>query len=120
MSTFAIELVIASLVPAVIAIPVAVILCRIRIAHHRQVSYGTAVLSVFIVTFLWFAFVTGGACFLPDFWNSITSRVWTRSGDGNILILKSVAFSAAMSVLSALGVVHYYQKRIKKHETPST
>jgi len=119
MSTFAIELILSSLVPAVIAIPVTVILCRRRIAHNRQIGYGTVFLGAFIVTFLWFSFVSGGACFSPDFWNSIFTNVWTRSGDGNILLLKSAAFSAVISVLSALGVVHYYQIRSKRHDPPA-
>ncbi|MDR3458444.1 MAG: hypothetical protein P4N60_13415 [Verrucomicrobiae bacterium] len=119
MPTFAIELIIASLVPAVIAIPVTALLCRMRVVHKRQVGYATVFLGAFVVTFLWFSFVSGGACFSPAFWNSITSRGWTRSGDANLLLLKSVALSAVTSVLSALGVVHYYQKRSKRHEPPA-
>jgi len=119
MSTFAIELIIASLVPALIAIPVTVALCRMRIAHKRRVGYGTVFLGAFIVAFLWFIFISGGSCLTSGYWNSIASSVWTRSGDGNLLLLKSVAFAAVMSVLSALGVVHHYQKRSKKHDPPA-
>ena len=116
MDTFAIKLIIISLVPAVITFPVTVILCRMRVAHKRRVGYGTMFLGVFIVLFLWFTFLSGGYCFSPDFWASVTSKVWTRSGDSNVLLLKSFAFSAAISVLPALGVVHYYQKRSKRHD----
>lgn len=121
MSTFAIQLIITSLVPAVIAIPVTVKLCRMKVAHKHRVGYGTVFLGVFIVMILWFAFVSGGGCFSPDFWNSITSDSieWVKVGAYNVLLLKSVAFSAAISVLSALGVVHYYQKRSKRHEPPA-
>jgi hypothetical protein len=103
-----------SIVPMMITIPVTAVLCRYRISRKKRVSYGTVFLGVFIAAFLWFAFVSDGDCFSPGFLASITSRVWTRVGDGRVLLLKFVAFNAVASVLSAMGAVHYYQKRSKK------
>jgi hypothetical protein len=101
MDTVAIELILISLVPAVITIPVTAFLCRFRVSHKHQVAYGTMLLGVLIVMFFWLAIFSGGACFSPDYWHSIISTInrthWTRSGDAEILYLKSVAFSAAIS-----------------------
>ena len=123
MDTFAIELILLSLVPAVITVPVTAFLCRVRLAHKHRVAYGTLLLGVFITTFCYLVIISGGACFSPHYWDMIISTInrthWTRGGDGQILFLKSVAFSAAISLLPAFGVVHYYQKRIKRDETPS-
>ena len=121
MDTVAIELILISLIPAVITIPVTAFLCRFRVAHKHRVAYGTMLLGVFMVMFCWLVIFSGGACFSPDYWHSIISTIsrtrWTRSGDTEVLYLKSVAFSAAISLLPAFGVVHYYQKRSKKDET---
>jgi hypothetical protein len=122
MDTYAKELILFSLVPAVITIPVTAFLCRVRVAHKHRVAYGTMLLGVFIVMFCWLVIFSGGACLSPDYWNSIISTInrthWTRSGDARVLDLKSFAFSAAISLLPAFGVVHYYQKRSKRDETP--
>ena len=121
MDAVAIELILISLVPAVITIPVTAFLCRFRVAHKHRVAYGTMLLGVFAVMFCWLVIFSGGACFSPDYWHSVISTInrthWTRSGDTAVLYLKSIAFSAAISLLPAFGVVHYYQKRSKRDET---
>ena len=121
MDTVAIELILISLIPAVITIPVTAFLCRFRVAHKHRVAYGTMLLGVFTVMFCWIVIFSGGACFSPDYWHSIISTInrthWTRSGDTEVLYLKSFAFSAAISLLPAFGVVHYYQKQSKRDET---
>src|SRR5882724_9329468 len=118
MDTFAKELILFSLVPAAITIPVTAFLCRVRVAHKHRVAYGTMLLGVFIVMFCWLVIFSAGACFSPDYWHSIISTIdrthWTRLGDGRILELQSFAFSAVISILPAFGVVHYYQKRSKR------
>ena len=122
MDTFAKELILFSFVPAVITVPVTAFLCRVRVARKHRVAYGTVLLGVFIVMFCWLVIFSGGACFLPDYWHSIISTIsrthWTRSGDAGVLFLKSFTFSAAISLLPAFGVVHYYQKRSKRDEAP--
>ncbi|MEI2724040.1 MAG: hypothetical protein V9H26_11035, partial [Verrucomicrobiota bacterium] len=122
MDTYAKELILFSLIPAGITIPVTAFLCGVRVAHKHRVAYGTMLLGVFIVMFCWVVIFTGGAFFSPNYWHSIISTIdrthWTRFGDGEVLNLKSFAFSAAISLLPAFGVVHYYQKRSKRDETP--
>ena len=120
MDAVAIELILFSLVPAVITVPVTAFLCRFRVAHKRRVAYGTMLLGVVIVLFCWMVLFTGAACLSPDYWNSIISTInrtqWTRAGDASVLYLKSFGFSAAISLLPAFGVVHYYQERSKRNE----
>ena len=123
MDTFAIELILLSLVPPVITVPVTAFLCRARLAHKHRVAYGALLLGVFITTFCYLVFISGGSCFSPHYWDMIISTInrtyWTRGGDGEILFLKSVAFSATISLLPAFAVVHHYQKRSERDETPS-
>src|ERR1039457_3163635 len=99
MDTYAKELILISLVPAVITMPVTAFLCRVRVAHKHRVAYGTMLLGVFIVMFCWIVFFSGGACLSPDYWTSIISTInrthWTRAGDSSVLDLKAFAFSAA-------------------------
>lgn len=109
-------LIVFSLVPAVITIPVTAILCRIRMAHKHRVAYGTMLLAVFIVILSWLVFASGGDCFSLNFWAALNSPVWTRSRENIILLLKSITFSAAISLLPAFGVVHYYQKKERERE----
>ena len=113
-------LIVFSLVPAVITIPVTAMLCRVRMARKRRVAYGTMFLAVFIVILFWLVLASGGNCFSLKFWSALNSPVWTRSGANIILLLKSIAFGAAISLLPAFGVVHYYQKKSERDKPPAT
>ena len=117
------ELILFSLVPALVTIPVTAFICRVRIARNHRLAYGTMLSGVFIVMFCWVVIGSGGAFFSPAYWHSIISTMnhtdWTRSGDQRILFIKSCVFGAAVSLLPAFGVVHYYQKRSRKNETPA-
>ena len=109
-----------SVVPVVITIPVTVLLCRIRVAQKKQVAYDTMILGVFVVTFLWLVLASGGGCFSLDFWAALVSRVWTRSHENVVFLLKFTAFVAVICAIPALGVVHYYQKKSKRNQVPVT
>jgi hypothetical protein len=95
------------LLPMLATIPVAGMICRIRVAHQKRVSYGTMFASACCVPLV---LALAVSCISPD--------IWSREGK-NVpeLWLVMLAFLVAMCVLPALFVVLYYQRRSKKDET---
>jgi hypothetical protein len=96
------------LLPMLATIPLAGMICRIRIARKKPISYGTLFLSACSVPLL-IAFIA--TCIQPDIWWSREHKMTPE------IFLTMLGFIAAMCVLPALGVVVYYQRRSKKHET---
>jgi len=99
-----------------ITILVTAVLCRIRIAQKRKVSYGTMILGITIVAIFLLVFVSRGDCFSLSFWASLHVSTWTRIGSARVLILRLVALTTVASILPAFGVVHYYQKLNLTHQ----
>ena len=105
------EKIIAFAVPMVATIPVTFLLCRLLIARKRRVSFGTVLFSAFAVTLISLGFLTQGDIYTVSFWNGSRAKPPDRE-----MVLKVVAFMILTCALPALGVVHYYQRRIKKDE----
>ena len=103
------EKIIAFLIPMMATIPLTVLLCRIRIARKLRISFGTVFFSALVVTFFWLGFATQGDIYTVSFWQGSTPKPPDRP-----LMLKVIALMVIMCALPALGVVHYYQRRIKK------
>ena len=91
------------LATAVVAIP----LCRYRSAHHKRVSYGTLVVSALIANVI--CLVAFGV--YQDGWHIFTLEAWTGGKGGFSAIMKVVLTSTITSLLPALAVAVYYQKR---------
>ncbi|MGO8743640.1 MAG: hypothetical protein ACLQUR_14745 [Limisphaerales bacterium] len=89
-------------------IPVAGMICRIRIASKKPISYGTLLMSACSIPLL-VAFIA--TCVQPDIWRSREHKMTPE------MFLTMLGCMTAMCVLPALGVVVYYQKRSKKHDT---
>jgi len=107
------EKVILILVPMLLTIPVAMLLSSARTSRKLRISYGTVILSAFVVTFFWLGFVMDWEIYTFDFWSHHRPKAIPRD-----LMLKLVALTFIMCALVALGVVHYYQRRSKRDETP--
>jgi hypothetical protein len=99
------------IIPMVVTVPVTAVLCRIRISCKLPVSFGTVMLSAFLVTFLWLGFVTDWEIYTIGFWHGFSPKPPDRP-----LMLKVVASTFIMCHLSALGIVHVYQRRTKKDD----
>lgn len=106
------EKIIAFAVPILATIPVTILLCRVRAARKHRSSFGTVLLSAFVVTFIWLGFMTDGDVYTVGYWHGVRGKPPDRE-----LMLKVVAFMILTCALPALGVVHYFQKRTKKDET---
>ena len=97
------------IVPMLATIPATALLCRYRIARKKRVSYGTMFAGASIIPLLLAIVVT---CFEPDIW-------WSHEHKGSPEdFMVMLVFIATMCVLPALGVLVYYQRKSKKHETP--
>src|ERR1043166_1497442 len=105
------EKVIVFAIPMACTIPVAVLLCRLRVARKRRISFGTVALSAFVATFLWLAFVTQGDIYTIRFWQGSIPKPPDR-----VLMLKMIAFMLITCALPAIGVVHHYQRGSKKDD----
>jgi len=88
-------------------IPVAGMICRIRIARKKPISYGTLILSACSIPLIVALIST---CIQPDIWWSRDHKMTPE------IYLAMLGYLAAMCVLPALGVVVYYQRRSKKHD----
>ena len=102
------EKIIFFIIPMALTIPVAALLCRTRISHKLPVSFGTVLFSAFVVTFFWLGFVTDWEIYTVGFWHGFSPKPPDRP-----LALKVVAFTFIMCLVSALGIVHVYQRRSK-------
>ena len=99
-----------SSVPALITIPMTMLLCRWRIAHQKRISYGTVLFAACLTTLL--------TIFVADFydsgWEIFTVHYWTGPKQVPIkLWLKLWAFGSCISILPALWVVNHYQRCIR-------
>ncbi len=97
------------LFPMLATIPVAGMICRIRLARKKRISYGTLFISACCIPLL-IAFIA--TCIQPDIWWSYEHK---SSPEDYFMML---VFIAAMCVLPALFVVVYYQRRSKRDEKP--
>lgn len=101
------DIILCFLLPMLATIPMAGMICRIRIARKKPISYGTLLISACSIPLL-IAFIA--ACVQPDIW-------WSRDKMTPEIFLSTLGYLVAMCVLPALGVVVYYQRRSKKHNT---
>ena len=106
------EKIIAFAIPMVMTIPFTFLLCRLLIALKRRVSFGTVLVSAFVVTLISLGFLTQGDIYTVGFWNGSRAKPPDRE-----FMLKVVAFMILTCALPALGVVHYFQRQTKKDET---
>ena len=106
------EKIIVFAVPMLVTIPVTILLCRIRTARKQRISFGTVLLSAFVVTFCSLGFLTDGDIYTVGYWHGVRAKPPDRE-----LMLKVVAFMVLTCALPALGVVHYFQRRTKKDDT---
>jgi O-antigen/teichoic acid export membrane protein len=92
-------------IPMMATIPVAMFLCRYRVARSRRISYGTMFAAASCIPFLLAIVAT---CFEPDIW-------WTHENKNDPGVWPVMLFfMVAMCVLPALLVALYYQKRGRK------
>jgi len=96
------------LFPMLGTIPVAGMVCRIRIARKKPISYGTLLLSACSVPLI-IAFIA--TCIQPDIWWSREHKMTPE------IVLTMLGYLSAMCVLPALGVAVYYRRQSKKHDT---
>ena len=102
--------------PILTTVLAATLLSRHRIARKKQVSYETMIASACIVGLLWLVCVTEGRCFRLGFWSPEYGPKHKLGPEWPFSLLKNLGFVAAISALSALGVVAYFQKRGKRNE----
>ena len=112
-STRFMEKVIIFLIPMVLTIPTAILFCWFRSRRKLRVSFGTVFFSAFVVTFFWLGFATHWEIYTVRFWDGSLAKAPDRG-----LFLRIIAMTIIMCALPALGVVHYYQRRSKRDETP--
>ena len=105
------EKIIFFIIPMAVTVPVAALLCSVRVSRKLSVSFGTVMLSAFVVTFLWLGFVTNWEIYTVGFWHGYSPKPPDRP-----LMLKVIAFTLVTCVLPALGIVHIYQRRSKKDD----
>jgi len=103
--------VVAFLIPMLITVPVAMLLCYVRTSRKLRISFGTVILSAFVVTLFWLGFATDWEVYTVHFWSHYRPKDVPR-----VLMLKIAAFMFILCVLPALSVVHYYQRRSKKDD----
>ena len=84
-------------------------LCRYRVSRNKRVSYGTVLAGACIIPLLMAVVAT---CFEPDMWWSREHKMTPE------IVLAILGFMAGICVLPSLGVVVYYRRQIKSHETP--
>jgi hypothetical protein len=95
------------LLPMLATIPLAAMICRIRIARKKPISYGTLIMSACCIPLL-IAFIA--TCIQPDIWWSREHKMTPE------IFLTMLGYIAAICVLPALGVVVYYQRQTKRDE----
>lgn len=95
-------------IPMLLTVPVAVVLCRSRIARKVRVSFGTVFFSAFVAAFFWLGLVTWGDIYTLDYWRGSVPKPPDRP-----LMLKAVVFMIITCSLPAVAVVHHYQKQTK-------
>lgn len=95
-------------IPMAATVPIAVLICRYRVARRRRISYGTMLAAAACIPLFLAVIAT---CLQPDIW-------WTRE-DKNVPDVWPVMlfFMAAMCLLPSLFVVVYYQRRSRSDET---
>ena len=86
-------------------IPVAGMICRIRIARKKPISFGTLVVSACAVPLL-SALIATGLQLAPG----LNEHKMTPQ-----ILLTMLGFMAVVCVLPAGGVVVYYHRRSKEH-----
>ena len=82
------------------------LMCRVRIRHHKRVSYGTVIVGASVFPFMLCATII--LLFGFDVMADSPTLFW----------LNTFGTYACVCALPAFGVVHYYQKRSKRDETP--
>lgn len=87
-----------------VTVPIAAMICRIRIARTKRISYGTLLMSACALPFALVLYVT---CFEPGIWLSLHGKVTPD------YFLMMLGYLAAYCVLPSLGVAVYYQRRTK-------
>ena len=97
-----------------IAIVTTIFLCRFRVARKKPVSYGTLLAGPFgssLLVILCYRFYYNG-------WSIFTSSYWHNLKGGWDGVLWELALVGGVSVLPAIAIVLYYQRRSKTNETP--
>ena len=108
------EIVVVCLIPMLMTVPVAMLLCDARTSRKLRVSFGTVVLSAVPVTCIW-----GILAGIATRWEIYTIHFWIEhavKNDFRAIFLLCYALIFMISALSAFIVVHYYQRRSKKDE----
>ena len=100
--------------PVLATIPVTIVLCRLRLAYKKRVSFGTMLFSAFVTTSLWLVLMSWGDWFSKDFWS--TSIPHKGYPHWPFDLLKDSGFIMALSTLPALCIVAYYQKHGRRNE----
>jgi hypothetical protein len=95
--------------PMLATIPVAALICNVRVARKKPMSYGTVVAAACSIPLIVAMIATS---IQPDMWWSREHKMTPQ------IYITMLGFMAAMCVLPALGVVVYFQRRGKRAETP--
>jgi hypothetical protein len=94
------------ILPILVTVPVTVLLCRVRAARKKRVSYGTVATGASFIPLLMLLFFTMATLF--------------GRNDGKapkpLLFLQLEGFVACLCVLPALIVVMYYQRKGKSEK----
>jgi hypothetical protein len=99
---------------AMVAIPLTATICRWRIARGKRISVGTILTgasSAALLSIVWIPFFDAGTtAFTHEYW----AHLKIGSGIPFLLIFIFWCFTCLACILSACGVVVYYQKRKKQ------
>jgi hypothetical protein len=90
--------------PMLATLPIAILICRFRIARKKTVSYGTMFAAACSIP-LFLALIA--TILQPDVWWSREDKMTPE------IFITMLGFIAGICVLPALGVVVYYQRRSK-------
>ena len=101
---------------AVLAVPATALLCRLRQARRRRVSFGTVLSGALIAA----AISYGGMLIYAGGTGVFTVAFWLdpKQSPSFAGLLHGLAGTALPCALSALGVVAYYQAK-RKREQPA-
>jgi uncharacterized membrane protein len=91
---------------------VAVFACRHRVAHEKQISWGTLVASPVIANVV----VVASLAFYEEGWHIFSRDAWSEPKGGWAGVVVVMGVVTIFCILPALAVAVYYQRRSKRDE----
>jgi multisubunit Na+/H+ antiporter MnhF subunit len=94
---------------------VAMLICQYRFVQKKRISWGTLAASTLIGNLI----TVVSVLFYEEGWGVFTREAWIEPKGGWGLVLIILGFFAAFSVLPALAVAVYYQRRTNRAQSPA-